>query len=126
MTMQVQRRNVRIAAAAIASPAAGHSIVGVHVNGPQVGLLSLQAEAYKGAASKLTAEKGWAFRQDWSAWRRVVPSPEPAHPGDPAGYLAAGAGSRSHLHGRQGHPDREPVVSSRRSDGRRGISPVGL
>jgi carbamate kinase len=142
MTMQVQRRNVKIAAEAIAPLAAGHSIVVVHGNGPQVGLLSLQAEAYKGAepypldvldagtqgmigyliqqelrsllppesqvatlltmvvvdaddpafaspvkfvgplydkdaADKLAAEKGWAFRQDGSAWRRVVPSPEP-------------------------------------------------
>lgn len=142
VTMQVQRRNVRIAAEAIAPLSAGHSIVIVHGNGPQVGLLSLQAEAYKGAeaypldvldagtqgmigyliqqelrsllppdsqvvtlltmvavdaddpafaspvkfvgplydkdaADNLAAEKGWAFRQDGSAWRRVVPSPEP-------------------------------------------------
>ena len=114
----------------------------VHGNGPQVGLLSLQAEAYAGAepypldvldagtqgmigyliqqelrsilppeqqvatlltmivvdpddpafarptkfvgpvyhkdaADALAAKKGWAFRQDGSAWRRVVPSPEP-------------------------------------------------
>ena len=113
-----------------------------HGNGPQVGLLALQAEAYKGAepypldvldagtqgmigyliqeelrnllppgqqvatvltmimvdpadpafahptkfvgpvyakddADKLAAEKGWAFRQDGPAWRRVVPSPKP-------------------------------------------------
>jgi carbamate kinase len=142
LTMQVQRRNVRIAAEAIAPLSARHSIVIVHGNGPQVGLLSLQAEAYNGAepypldvldagtqgmigyliqqelrtllppesqvatlltmvavdaddpafaspvkfvgplydkdaADQLTAEKGWAFRQDGSAWRRVVPSPEP-------------------------------------------------
>jgi carbamate kinase len=142
MTTQVQRANVRIAAKAIAPLAAGHSIVVVHGNGPQVGLLSLQAEAYKGAepypldvldagtqgmvgyliqqelrsllppetqvatlltmitvdpddpafshpskfvgpvydkdaADALAAEKGWAFRQDGSSWRRVVPSPEP-------------------------------------------------
>lgn len=142
VTMQVQRRNVRIAAEAIAPLSAGHSTVIVHGNGPQVGLLSLQAEAYKGAeaypldvldagtqgmigyliqqelrsllppesqvvtlltmvavdaddpafaspvkfvgplydkdaADNLAAEKGWAFRQDGSAWRRVVPSPEP-------------------------------------------------
>ena len=49
VTMQVQRRNVRIAAEAIAPLSAGHSTVIVHGNGPQVGLLSLQAEAYKGA-----------------------------------------------------------------------------
>src|SRR4029077_14609265 len=134
--------NIRIAAQAIAPLAAGHSIVVVHDNGPQVGLLSLQAESYAGAApypldvmdagtqgmigyliqqelrnllppesqvatlltmvvvnpgdpafaspvkfvgpvygkeaaDALAAEKGWAFRQDGSAWRRVVPSPEP-------------------------------------------------
>ena len=142
MTTDVQRRNIKIAAEAIAPLAAGHSIVVVHGNGPQVGLLSLQAEAYAGAepypldvldagtqgmigyliqeelrsllppehqvatlltmitvdpadpafahptkfvgpvydkdaADKLAAEKDWTFRQDGSAWRRVVPSPEP-------------------------------------------------
>jgi carbamate kinase len=142
MTTQVQRANVRIAAQAIAPLATGNSIVVVHGNGPQVGLLSLQAEAYKDAepypldvldagtqgmvgyliqqelrsllppetqvatlltmitvdpddpafshpskfvgpvyhkdaADALAAEKGWAFRQDGSSWRRVVPSPEP-------------------------------------------------
>jgi carbamate kinase len=142
MTTEVQRQNVRIAARAIAPLAAAHSIVVVHGNGPQVGLLSLQAESYdgappypldvmdagtqgmigylvqqelrsllpperqvatlltmvvvdpgdpafarpekfvgpvydKGAADALAAKKGWAFRPDGSAWRRVVPSPEP-------------------------------------------------
>jgi carbamate kinase len=142
MTTEVQRKNVRIAAQAIAPLAAEHSVVIVHGNGPQVGLLSLQAEAYQGAepypldvldagtqgmigyliqeelrallppesqvatlltmievdpddpafahptkfvgpvynqeaAQKLGAEKGWAFRQDGSSWRRVVPSPQP-------------------------------------------------
>ncbi len=141
MTTEVQRRNVGIAAAAIAPLAAEHSIVVAHGNGPQVGLLSLQAEAYHGAepypldvldagtqgmigyliqqelrsllpdmqvatlltmivvdphdpafgnptkfvgpvypkdaADRLAAEKGWAFRQDGTAWRRVVPSPQP-------------------------------------------------
>jgi carbamate kinase len=122
--------------------AARHSVVVAHGNGPQVGLLSLQAEAYTGAepypldvldagtqgmigyliqeelrnllppgqqvatlltmimvdpadpafahptkfvgpvyakdaADALAAEKGWTFRPDGSAWRRVVPSPEP-------------------------------------------------
>jgi carbamate kinase len=142
MTTEAQRRNIRIAAGAIAPLAAGHSVVVAHGNGPQVGLLALQAEAYKGAepypldvldagtqgmigyliqeelrnllppgqqvatlltmimvdpadpafahptkfvgpvyakddADKLAADKGWAFRQDGSAWRRVVPSPRP-------------------------------------------------
>ena len=142
MTTEVQRRNVRVAAAAIAPLAAEHSIVVVHGNGPQVGLLSLQAESYRDAApypldvldagtqgmigyliqqelrsllppqsqvvtlltmtvvdpddpafadptkfvgpvypketaDALAAEKGWQFRQDGDAWRRVVPSPQP-------------------------------------------------
>jgi carbamate kinase len=142
MTTEVQRRNVAIAARAIAPLAAEHSVVVVHGNGPQVGLLSLQAESYQGAepypldvldagtqgmigyliqqelrsrlppqrqvttlltmimvdpgdpafanptkfvgpvyakedADTLAAEKGWAFRPDGAAWRRVVPSPEP-------------------------------------------------
>jgi carbamate kinase len=142
MTTEVQRHNIRTAARAIAPLAAGHSIVIAHGNGPQVGLLSLQAEAYAGAepypldvldaatqgmigyliqqelrnllppgqqlasllttivvdpqdpafsdpakfvgplyakedADKLAAAKGWAFRQDDTSWRRVVPSPEP-------------------------------------------------
>jgi len=29
------------------------------------------------AARKLAAEKGWPFRRDGAAWRRVVPSPSP-------------------------------------------------
>jgi carbamate kinase len=142
MTTEVQRRNVRLAATAIAPLAAEHSIVVVHGNGPQVGLLSLQAESYhdappypldvldagtqgmvgyliqqelrsilpsqnqvvtlltmtvvdpndpafakptkfvgpvypKETADALAAEKGWTFREDGAAWRRVVPSPEP-------------------------------------------------
>jgi len=49
MTTEVQRRNVKIAAEAIAPLAAEHTIVVAHGNGPQVGLLALQAEAYSGA-----------------------------------------------------------------------------
>jgi carbamate kinase len=49
MTTEAQRRNIRIAAGAIAPLAAGHSVVVAHGNGPQVGLLALQAEAYEGA-----------------------------------------------------------------------------
>jgi carbamate kinase len=142
MTTEVQRRNIRTAAEAIAPLAAEHSIVVVHGNGPQVGLLALQTDAYQGAepypldvldagtqgmigyliqqelrsvmaqgsqvatlltmiavdpadpafanptkfvgpvyaqeaAHALAAEKGWTFRQDGDAWRRVVPSPRP-------------------------------------------------
>ena len=42
-----QRRNVRVAARAIAEVAARHSVVVTHGNGPQVGLLSLQSAAYR-------------------------------------------------------------------------------
>jgi carbamate kinase len=142
MTIQAQRRNVRVAAEAIAPLTTEHSVIVVHGNGPQVGLLSLQAEAYKAAepypldvldagtqgmigyliqqelrnvlpsastvvtmltmvtvdpddpafaeptkfvgpgyakeaADQLAADKGWTFRQDGIAWRRVVPSPQP-------------------------------------------------
>ena len=142
MNTEIQRRNIKVAAEAIAPLAAGHSIVVVHGNGPQVGLLALQADSYTGAApypldvldagtqgmigyliqqelrsllppesqvatlltmivvdpddpafarpakfvgpvydkdaaDALAAAKGWAFRQDGAAWRRVVPSPEP-------------------------------------------------
>ena len=49
MTTAVQRRNIRTAAEAIAPLAAEHSVIVVHGNGPQVGLLSLQASAYSGA-----------------------------------------------------------------------------
>ena len=49
MTTEVQRRNIMVAAQAIAPLATEHSVVVVHGNGPQVGLLSLQAEAYSGA-----------------------------------------------------------------------------
>src|SRR4030095_8510202 len=46
MTAENQRRNVRIAAEAIAPVAEHHKLVVAHGNGPQVGLLALQAEAY--------------------------------------------------------------------------------
>ena len=142
MTTAVQRRNIRTAAQALAPLAAEHSLVVVHGNGPQVGLLSLQAESYRDAepypldvldagtqgmigyliqqelrqllpadrsvvtvltmitvdpddpafanptkfvgpgypqeaVDALRTDKGWAFRQDGAAWRRVVPSPQP-------------------------------------------------
>jgi carbamate kinase len=46
MTAEVQRANVAKAAASMAPLAAGHQLVIAHGNGPQVGLLALQAEAY--------------------------------------------------------------------------------
>lgn len=142
MTTEVQRRNIVVAAKAIAPMAAEHSVVIVHGNGPQAGLLSPRAGVYKqtepypldvldagtqgmigymiqqalrsflpprtqvatlltmvavdpadpafaspgkfvgpgyakDAADALAAAKGWTFRQDGAAWRRVVPSPRP-------------------------------------------------
>jgi carbamate kinase len=46
MSAEAQRRNVRIAAKALAPLAAHHELVLAHGNGPQVGLLALQAAAY--------------------------------------------------------------------------------
>lgn len=46
MTADVQRRNVKVAAAAIAPLTRDYRLVVAHGNGPQVGLLALQAEAY--------------------------------------------------------------------------------
>jgi carbamate kinase len=46
MTAEVQRTNVRTAASALAPVAADHQLVLSHGNGPQVGLLALQAAAY--------------------------------------------------------------------------------
>jgi carbamate kinase len=142
MTAENQRRNVRIAAEALAPVAEAHQLVIGHGNGPQVGLLALQSAAYdpvppypldvlgaqtegmigymieqelgnrlpferplatiltmievdpldpafddptkfigpvypRHEADRLTAERGWVFKQDGPAWRRVVPSPEP-------------------------------------------------
>ncbi|HZM40136.1 MAG TPA: carbamate kinase, partial [Acidimicrobiales bacterium] len=47
MTAQNQRANVRVAAQALAPVAEAHQLVISHGNGPQVGLLALQAAAYK-------------------------------------------------------------------------------
>ncbi|HEX6149823.1 carbamate kinase [Nocardioides sp.] len=49
MTTEVQRTNVRKAAPALAAIAAEHELVLSHGNGPQVGLLALQAAAYTDA-----------------------------------------------------------------------------
>jgi carbamate kinase len=46
MTADVQRANVKIAAQALAPVARNHELVVSHGNGPQVGLLALQAHAY--------------------------------------------------------------------------------
>lgn len=50
MTAEVQRANVRKAALALADLARDHRIVVAHGNGPQVGLLALQAAAYTDVA----------------------------------------------------------------------------
>jgi carbamate kinase len=47
MTHEVQRANIRVAAQALAPVAGEHELVLAHGNGPQVGLLALQASAYK-------------------------------------------------------------------------------
>jgi carbamate kinase len=47
LTAEAQRRNVRVAAAALAPLAAGNELVITHGNGPQVGLLALQGAAYE-------------------------------------------------------------------------------
>ena len=49
MDTELQRSNLREAANAIAEVADDHQIVVTHGNGPQVGLLALQAEAYEDA-----------------------------------------------------------------------------
>jgi carbamate kinase len=47
MTAEIQRRNVKVAAVAMAPIAAEHQLVISHGNGPQVGLLALQGASYK-------------------------------------------------------------------------------
>lgn len=47
MTAQAQRANVRLAAPALAEVARTHALLLSHGNGPQVGLLALQAAAYE-------------------------------------------------------------------------------
>ncbi|WP_245598726.1 carbamate kinase [Methylomicrobium lacus] len=47
LTSENQRRNIQIAAAALAPLASDHQIIITHGNGPQVGLLALQSAAYK-------------------------------------------------------------------------------
>src|SRR6188768_4216687 len=47
MTAEMQRDNVRVAAQQLAPVAQEHELVISHGNGPQVGLLALQGDAYK-------------------------------------------------------------------------------
>ncbi len=46
MTYEAQRTNVRVAAVALADLARDHEIIVAHGNGPQVGLMALQAASY--------------------------------------------------------------------------------
>ena len=48
LTEQNQRDNVKVAAAALAPLARDHSLIITHGNGPQVGLLALEAAAFTG------------------------------------------------------------------------------
>ncbi len=47
MTAEAQRQNVRLAAPSLAAVATDHALLLSHGNGPQVGLLALQAAAYE-------------------------------------------------------------------------------
>lgn len=47
LSAENQRRNMRAAADALARACQGHEVAIVHGNGPQVGLLALEAEAYR-------------------------------------------------------------------------------
>jgi carbamate kinase len=51
MTVENQRENVKLACQALAPVAAAHELVVSHGNGPQVGLLALQASTYDEASS---------------------------------------------------------------------------
>jgi carbamate kinase len=47
LSAENQRRNMRAAAPALAKACEGHEVAIVHGNGPQVGLLALEADAYR-------------------------------------------------------------------------------
>ncbi|MEX0839564.1 MAG: carbamate kinase [Parvibaculum sp.] len=92
-----QRRNMAEAAGALAAIARAHEMVLVHGNGPQVGLLALEADAYKDATpyplDVLGAEsQGMIGYVIEAAMRRALPGREVAtlltqtlvDPGDPA------------------------------------------
>jgi len=97
LELDVQQRNLRVAVEAVAELARNHDLVVTHGNGPQVGLLALQAAAY-GASRPypldvLVAESegmiGYLLEQELSA---LLPGREIAtlltqvevDPGDPA------------------------------------------
>ena len=100
MTSDNQRLNVRAACEHLAPLAAEHELVISHGNGPQVGLLALQGYAYlkvptypfdilgaetfdrptkpigpfysRAEVDDLNQSRGWTFRPDGNALRRVV------------------------------------------------------
>ena len=66
LTAEAQRTNVKVAAASLAAIYPGNELVITHGNGPQVGLLALQAAAYK-ATEHIARLKG-----EPNSWRRRV------------------------------------------------------
>jgi carbamate kinase len=73
---------------------------------------SSSARSTRKDAADAAAKKGWAFRQDESGWRRVVPSPEPRRIVEIRRSAGCWSGGRSHLCGRRGHPHDASVVGS--------------
>lgn len=81
LSFENQRANMRASAAALAEAARAHQLVLVHGNGPQVGLLALEADAYKAVPpyplDVLGAESqgmiGYVIAQEM---RRVLPERE--------------------------------------------------
>ena len=79
LSFENQRMNMRASAAALAEAAEAHTLVMVHGNGPQVGLLALEADAYKAVPpyplDVLGAESqgmiGYVIAQEM---RRVLPA----------------------------------------------------
>ena len=61
MTAENQRANIRLAAERIAQIVPGNEVVVAHGNGPQVGLLALQAAGLR-TTSRRTRSTCWARR----------------------------------------------------------------
>ena len=105
MTTEVQRQNVRIAAQAIAPLATGHSIVVVHGNGPQVGLLVAAGRVVRRRRSVPAGRHGRGH-----PGHDRLPHPagtaEPAAAGPPGGDLA------HHGRGRSRRPGVRPARRS--------------
>ncbi len=67
----IQLHNIEVAAAAIATMAQAHTVIVTHGNCPQVGLLALQAEAYR----LLPHLQSYNFEDQSFALREVQPCP---------------------------------------------------